>query len=43
MRGQKTHDACTRVSGQLDMAGEAVHELEDASIETSKVRNNEEN
>lgn len=43
MRGQRTHDACTRVSGQLDMAGEAVHELEDTLIETSKLRSNEEN
>lgn len=43
MRGQRTHDACARVSSKLDMAGEGVCELEDAQLETSKVRSNEEN
>lgn len=43
MWGQRTHDACTRVSSKLDMAGKGVHELEDVSLETSEVRSNEEN
>lgn len=43
MRGQRTHDACARVSSKLDMAGEGVRELQDVQLETSKVRSNEEN